>query len=408
MKNAPKIGVNLIGYISGNLGVGVTARNIARLLVERGHPLAIMDVYPGAKRSFNARDFSGHLAGSIEECVHPINLLVHPPTDLSGLFERLLPLLRHPDRLNAGFCMWEAPVLSKVHVSALQSLDVIVAESRYNQTIFEIRCSGVPVAFAHHPLYLPEPAGADRSAYGLPRDAVVYLTSFDPNSDPARKNPLAVVRSFLAALGDREDAHLVVKMNDCATNGKEPPAVKALRQASEGCPRIHILAKRMSYPYLLGLYDCCDVFVSLHRAEGLGLGPMEAMALGKCVIATGFSGNMTYMDDTNACLVGYSLVPVKGEIAAYRGLEGEGAVWAEPDEDQAARWMRRTYEDRGLRSRLGEKARRDIEAFHARAKKAEFMDALESHWRERELRSEVRERKRRIFDALGAVASTSA
>jgi hypothetical protein len=37
------------------------------------------------------------------------------------------------------------------------------------------------------------------------------------------------------------------------------------------------------------------------------------MALGKPVIATGWSGNMSFMNHTNACLVGYDLVPRRGE-----------------------------------------------------------------------------------------------
>lgn len=400
----PPLGVNLISYVSGNLGIGVTARNIAQLLLDRGHPLAILDVFPGEDRCVRNKAFSEHIVGRLEDCPHPVNLLVHPPADLGSLFERLLPLLRDPERLNAGFCMWEVPSIPKLHLNVLQSLDVLVAESRYIQEIFETRCSGVPVLFAHHPLYLPAPAGADRARYGLPDNAVVFLASFDPQSDSVRKNPLAVVRAFLMALRGEERAHLVIKMHNCAVAGAELPIVEAIRQAAAGHPRVHVLAKHLSYPYLLGLYSCCDVFVSLHRAEGLGLGPMEAMALGKCVIATGFSGNMTYMDNTNACLVGYRLIPAEGEIPVYRELARDGAVWADPDEDQAARWMRRLYSDPDLRASIGRKAQRDLMAFHSQATDARFVDELETLWRDREVFSLSRTRKRMMFDALRPVA----
>jgi glycosyltransferase involved in cell wall biosynthesis len=46
----------------------------------------------------------------------------------------------------------------------------------------------------------------------------------------------------------------------------------------------------------------CDCYVSLHRAEGFGLTMAEAMALGKPVIATGYSGNLAFMTAENSYL----------------------------------------------------------------------------------------------------------
>ena len=39
-----------------------------------------------------------------------------------------------------------------------------------------------------------------------------------------------------------------------------------------------------------------DCFVSLHRAEGFGLTMAETMGMGKAVVATDYSGNLTFMD----------------------------------------------------------------------------------------------------------------
>ena len=41
----------------------------------------------------------------------------------------------------------------------------------------------------------------------------------------------------------------------------------------------------------------CDCYVSLHRSEGLGLTMAEAMAVGKPVVATAWSGNLDFMSD---------------------------------------------------------------------------------------------------------------
>jgi len=44
-------GFNLIGYASANAGVGVTLRNLAKTVLERGYPLAILDLDLGHGRA---------------------------------------------------------------------------------------------------------------------------------------------------------------------------------------------------------------------------------------------------------------------------------------------------------------------------------------------------------------------
>ena len=60
----------------------------------------------------------------------------------------------------------------------------------------------------------------------------------------------------------------------------------------------------------------CDCYVSLHRSEGLGLTMAEAMALGKPVIATVYSGNLQFMTPENSHLVDYQLGAVPAGLPA--------------------------------------------------------------------------------------------
>jgi glycosyltransferase involved in cell wall biosynthesis len=69
---------------------------------------------------------------------------------------------------------------------------------------------------------------------------------------------------------------------------------------------------------VLSLMDACDAYVSLHRSEGLGLTMAEAMLMGKPVIATNFSGNVDFMDDSNSLLVDYELVKLGKADPALR------------------------------------------------------------------------------------------
>jgi hypothetical protein len=117
--------------------------------------------------------------------------------------------------------------------------------------------------------------------------------------------------------------------------------------------------------------------VSLHRSEGIGLGLMEAMALGKPVIATGWSGNMSFMDRSNACVVAYELVPVRSGTYVYsEEVLGPRAVWAEPDITNAAEWMRALVEHQDVRARIGQSAREAMSRYQEEAQRGLFLDEL--------------------------------
>ena len=89
------------------------------------------------------------------------------------------------------------------------------------------------------------------------------------------------------------------------------------------------------------LIAACDCFVSLHRSEGFGRGPGEAMFLGRMAMATAWSGNMDYMDADSALLVNYELTPVPD--GAYP--HGNGQVWAEVDIDHSVHLALKAMDD---------------------------------------------------------------
>ena len=79
--------------------------------------------------------------------------------------------------------------------------------------------------------------------------------------------------------------------------------------------------------------------------------------MGTPVIATNWSSNTEFMDDSVACMVDYQLTEMKKDIGVFK----KGSRWADPDIGQAASYMRRLYEDEGFRRRLSENARNHIQ-----------------------------------------------
>jgi glycosyltransferase involved in cell wall biosynthesis len=91
----------------------------------------------------------------------------------------------------------------------------------------------------------------------------------------------------------------------------------------------------MSRAEVNSLMAACDAYVSLHRSEGLGLPLIEAMYLGKPVIATGYGGVTDFFDDSTGWVVRHTMVALEEAQGPYP----VGAVWADPDPDHAAELM---------------------------------------------------------------------
>jgi glycosyltransferase involved in cell wall biosynthesis len=264
-----------------------------------------------------------------------------------------LALMRLPygivrGRRIVGYWSWELPeVPAEWHVGP-RFVHEIWAPSRFTAAALEPLLPGrvrvVPPALADAP---PVPASLARTAFGLPDQAVVVLMSFNMASSFERKNPLAAIAAFRAAFGEHPDRLLLIKVMHA---DHAPEDFARLVQAAQA-PNIRIETRCLPDADRHALTAASDIVLSLHRSEGLGLVPAEAMMLGRAVIATGWSGNMDYMDHDTAALVRYRLVPARDERHVY-----QGAPWAEPDIADAVRHLRVLADNPSARDALGARA----------------------------------------------------
>lgn len=260
-----------------------------------------------------------------------------------------------------GFMVWETPQLPAEWQASLSIVDEIWTPSPYSQAIFS-RYSDVPVQCIPHPVIVPEGSLAQRSRWGIPEEAVVFFYAFNANSSFIRKHPFGFLDAFERAFGRHHPkAVCVLKITHDGNRALRDALVQRV-QALGGI----LIEEAMSRQDLFNLIASCDVIVSPHRAEGFGMLLAEAMALGKPVIATGYSGNLSFMNSDNSLLIPYELRPLKAED--YRLSDGSqlpqdyplGSLWAEPDLSAIAQAMRQLFEDAELRQRLGERARQHI------------------------------------------------
>jgi glycosyltransferase involved in cell wall biosynthesis/SAM-dependent methyltransferase len=346
------LGVNAVGYLRG--GRGRPARLYVQALDAAGVPVRTTTVdvnlpdvvgLDGRRAQVKTLDFADlHVEGEL-----PFNLVCVNAPELPALYQTLGAEF-FEDRYTIGVWAWEVDIVPPSWDRAFGLVDEIWVYSRYVQEIIS-NVSPVPVVRIPLPIVAP-PAGGEVDGLHLP-EGFAFLFLFDFYSTLARKNPLGLVEAFTRAFEPGEGPQLVLKSH----NGDfKPERLARLREAAGDRTDIHIVDQFLSSSEMAALMRRADCYVSLHRAEGFGLTLGETMALGKPVIATGFSANLDFMTAENSYLVRHreTLVGPEGENYPAHG------TWAEPDLDHAAQLMREVWCDQDEAQARGARAQREI------------------------------------------------
>lgn len=319
-------GTVLVGHPFTSIGKGEELRASFAALSVLDPDCGIYDVYRFAKRSD-----ADHLALCLDREVRSLGSgvrIFHVNGDEVGPVTEALA--RQGQKFKAGRNVivpaWELPTYPAQWVPALKQFDEVWAISRFVQE----GLAGAGVA-SHHvgqAVEMPRRPHLGRHYFGIRESSFVFLTFLDLSSYPDRKNPEAALRLYrqLRQRYPFADMQLVIKAKDGDERATE--WLESLRDAV-GPDAVFVDRPLTSYE-TQSLISACDCFVSLHRSEGFGRGPAEALWLGRLTIATGWSGNVDYMVD-HPCTVNYRLVPVEqGKYPHHRGQ-----LWAEPDLDHA-------------------------------------------------------------------------
>ncbi|MDE2008004.1 MAG: glycosyltransferase [Rhodospirillales bacterium] len=345
-------GLIVAGELSRASGLGEAARLMLAGLRRMGVPCAAVDI--GPLLPAHRADLPVIAAGPIRPSM-PLVLHVNPP--LLPWVLRRLPRALTAGRRIIGNWAWELPEAPADWTPGARLAHEAWAPSHFAARSIEALLPGrVRVVSPPIGLVPPRPAPIGRIGFGLPEGAVIVLASLNLASSAERKNPLGAIAAFRAAFGDRADRLLLLKLG---YPEHAPDDFAAVASAAAAAPNIRLLTLTLPSAESHALTAAADIVLSLHRSEGFGLVPAEAMALGKPVVATGWSGNMGFMDETTAAPIRYRLVPARDRRGLYAG---PGSLWAEPDLDHAAAWLRRLADDPGLRARLGGAARAAIGA----------------------------------------------
>jgi len=335
------------------MGIGQALRGLAQACREASVPFGVFDF--GLNHS--ARQADDSLAGDITRsadfncnvvCVNADQWPIARVTLGEDFFALRYNILRP---------FWELAKLPSPWAFTLSGLREIWAPTRFVASAFASAVS-CPVEIIPVPVLVKIDTSLRRASFGLPERRFLFFFSFDFASFVTRKNPEGVVAAFKRAFPSRaENVGLVIKAHGSGAFADRRAWLA--EQAADS--RIVVIDRTMQRGEVDTLMSLTDCFVSLHRSEGFGFGMAEAMALGKPVIGTDYSGNTDFLTEETGFPVSYGLVAVPP--GAYPGYEDQ--VWADPDLEHAAWLMRHVLANSAIAAERAAAGRRFMEVNHS-------------------------------------------
>jgi glycosyltransferase involved in cell wall biosynthesis len=316
-------GLSVHGHVLSEIGLGRAVRLMIKALDTQPIPMSITDIALVGRD--NERDMQ-----------HRVGL----PGAFRGSFtmgglSSFKSMAWTPCRrqFNIGYPAWELTTAPEEWKRALANYDSFWAMSTF---VFDMLSSFQerPVTLVRQALDLPDQLPPPRESDGMFR----CLTFFDFDSTFERKNPLGAMQAFQRAFPSRQkDVELIVKVRGTNDRGMR----NTLNDEAVRDPRIRIIDRTVSRDELRKLMDGSDVFISLHRSEGFGLGCAEALIAGRAVVATDYSATTDFINSET----GYPVSCRQVAVSTDNYFSTQGAFWAEPDIDDAASKLREIASD---------------------------------------------------------------
>ncbi|WP_439141840.1 glycosyltransferase [Pseudooctadecabacter sp.] len=263
------------------------------------------------------------------------------------------------DSYNIGYFFWELDSPGACHYLGMDMLDEIWVSTEFGVSIFQphvdIPVTNVGMSFED----MPEIQRTDARAFlektaKVGPDSFVFMVTFDSFSFVQRKNPVGVLKSFMAAFPSDDPAYASVRLIIKTQNRTKVADTAQLKvwgdidRLIKKDSRIVLINETLPYKDLLRLKKGSDAYISLHRSEGWGFGLIEAMNLGVPVVTTAYSGNMDFCSPDTCWLVDYDLVELGPHDYIF---VREGQHWAEPDLKDTVRALREVFADPTERAR---------------------------------------------------------
>lgn len=341
------LGINLIGNIRAEIGLGQSCRLIANTIESSKYDFTIINYVQLSALHMNDYTWDYRMS---ETAKYNLNIIHINPYEL-GLAYLQLDKSIWDYRYNIAFWLWELEEFPDEWTECIPYLNEIWTPSEFASQSIRAK-TDKPVITIPYWVTAPTDDSCTRKYFMLPEDKFLYLIMYDSSSTIERKNPLGAIKAYLMAFEEeKEDVGLVIKINNNQKND-----IIAIKELTTGYSNVYIITDILEKQQVNSLIECVDVFISLHRAEGFGLVLAEAMLLGTPTIATNWSSNTEFMTDETACLVDYKLIRIEKDCGIYKA----GYRWADPNLLSASQYIIMLHDNEEIYNKIAINAKKHI------------------------------------------------
>ena len=258
---------------------------------------------------------------------------------------------KNTGKYKIGFTMLETTEIPKEWVRQANMMDEVWVPSTFNVETF--RNSGVKVPIYVVPLGInPDYFNPQIKSYKH-HDRYTFLSVFEWGE---RKAPEVLLRAYSKAFTSKDNVLLICKVfnNDASINVEEE--IKKLNLPTDGPEILFLHNYRIADYQMPTLYRSADCFVLPTRGEGWGIPILEAMACGLPTIATNWSSQVDFMNETNAYpLETEGLIDAVAKCPYYKGFQ-----WANPSEKHLTELLRHVYNNQEEARMKGKRASEEV------------------------------------------------
>jgi hypothetical protein len=327
----PGAPIYIIGNFQAGGGISQSATLYAKQMREMRQACFCVDVSKEMLQSIKNPMNDGSLLNlaKIKNFAGAGCIIIHlnPPQFLWLLCKLGRKFLRHK-RVVAHWA-WELEDIPSLWKFALRFVDAVETPSVFTRNAIARNTKKTVIVRPH---VIARPNAVKQSFCNDGKLRCLFI--FDMASKISRKNPQGVIAAFSRAFTP-DEAELTITVSQTRNNAS---GWKELQTLAAAHPHIRLIGEWLDDAAIDRLFHEHDVYLSLHRSEGYGLTIREAMLRGLYVVATGWSGNMDFMEGERVFAVPYTLVPVSRSDMEFGNIPS--ARWAEPDIAKAAEILR--------------------------------------------------------------------
>lgn len=252
-----------------------------------------------------------------------------------------LPLAPNPCKRAFGLTTFETDRLSKWVINSLNKsgYEKLIVPSEFNKESLIESGLKLPISVIPHSIgdwwykQTPEGIDADRPY------TFIYSGAWN-----TRKNPEAVVRAFIKAFPKQTD-EVCLMVKSASTKALDSKFSSLIGDRGD----IFLYNEYFSEEQMRWFFNMGDCFVSAHRGEGFGLGPLQAKLLGLRVIYTNWSAPVEYCSNEQGDYpIPFKLVTANGydqKHLHFESTDENSLKWAEPDEYALAVCMQEAFKN---------------------------------------------------------------